>query len=142
MTGERRGADADAVRSGRVPCVLHVPRVVLAELGGPQDAAVALARALRDDGAEVVYTGVLSDPGAVAAIVEQEDPDLLGLTIAPGAGNALADAVAAAVPAVRVAILDAGSLSAIATLIADADGTGRVKRAAICATDTSSAGYR
>jgi methylmalonyl-CoA mutase cobalamin-binding domain/chain len=58
-------------------------RVVVAGSDGQDDPrAVALARALRDSGAEVVLTGVTS-AGRLAATVVQEDADAVGLAGAP-----------------------------------------------------------
>ncbi|MGY1742013.1 MULTISPECIES: methylmalonyl-CoA mutase [unclassified Blastococcus] len=58
-------------------------RVVVAEpgAGGPAaaPAAIALARALRDAGAEVVHTGGGGSPAQLAATLVQEDADALGL---------------------------------------------------------------
>ncbi|SFO96018.1 methylmalonyl-CoA mutase, C-terminal domain [Geodermatophilus dictyosporus] len=59
-------------------------RVVVAGPGGADDPrAVALARALRDAGAEVVLTGVPASAGRLAATVVQEDADAVGLAGAP-----------------------------------------------------------
>ncbi|SDC08407.1 methylmalonyl-CoA mutase, C-terminal domain [Geodermatophilus telluris] len=59
-------------------------RVVVAGPGGAGDPrAVALARALRDAGAEVVLTGVPASAGQLAATVVQEDADAVGLAGAP-----------------------------------------------------------
>ncbi|GAB3216427.1 hypothetical protein [Amycolatopsis cihanbeyliensis] len=62
------------------------PRVVLVEPGAAADrpgvATVRTARALRDAGAEVVYGGWLSTVDAVLRTVEQEDPDVVGITVA------------------------------------------------------------
>ncbi|WP_410577621.1 hypothetical protein [Amycolatopsis sp. lyj-108] len=54
-------------------------RVVLAEFDVPDGSAVALGRALRDDGVEVVYAGRLDTVEQVVRTVEQEDPDILGV---------------------------------------------------------------
>ncbi|MBM7805894.1 methylmalonyl-CoA mutase C-terminal domain/subunit [Geodermatophilus bullaregiensis] len=61
-------------------------RVVVAGPDAPEDPrAVALARALRDAGAEVVLTGVPRSAGQLAATVVQEDADAVGLAgAAPG----------------------------------------------------------
>ncbi len=59
-------------------------RVVVAGSGGQDDPrAVALARALRDAGAEVVLTGLPASAGPLAATVVQEDADAVGLAGAP-----------------------------------------------------------
>lgn len=42
--------------------------------------ALAVARLLRDDGAEVVYTGRFNDPQTIAAIAADEDADVVGVS--------------------------------------------------------------
>ena len=71
-------------------------RVVVAEPGaaGEALAAVGLARALRDAGAEVVHTGGGGSPVHLAATLVQEDADALGL--AGGSAHLLAEVLAAA----------------------------------------------
>ena len=69
-------------------------RVVVAEPGADRPAAdaleaIALARALRDAGAEVVHTGSGGSPGRLAATLVQEDADALGL--AGGSARLLAE---------------------------------------------------
>lgn len=64
-------------------------RVVVAEPGagspaGEAPEAIALARALRDAGAEVVHTGGGGSPRQLAATLVQEDADALGLAGGPG----------------------------------------------------------
>ncbi len=84
-------------------------RVVVAGPDGPGDSrAVAVARALRDAGAEVVLTGGVSAAGIAEAAV-QEDADAV-VVVDPPAGllGGLADAGAGAVVAV---LGDAGGLS-------------------------------
>ena len=73
-------------------------RVVVAGPDGQDDPrAVALARALRDAGAEVVLTGVVTSADRLAATVVQEDADAVGLAGAPaGTPAALLDRLAAA----------------------------------------------
>ncbi|MGY1732071.1 cobalamin B12-binding domain-containing protein [Geodermatophilus sp. SYSU D01045] len=59
-------------------------RVVVAGPDGRDDPrAVALARALRDTGAEVVLTGEVTSAGRLAAAVLQEDADAVGVAGAP-----------------------------------------------------------
>ncbi|MGY1832566.1 cobalamin B12-binding domain-containing protein [Geodermatophilus sp. SYSU D01180] len=59
-------------------------RVVVAGPQGQDDPrAVALARALRDTGAEVVLTGEVTSAGRLAATVVQEDADAVGVAGAP-----------------------------------------------------------
>jgi methylmalonyl-CoA mutase C-terminal domain/subunit len=62
-------------------------RVVVAKPGldGHDRGAKVIARALRDAGMEVIYTGVHQTPERVAATVIDEDADALGLSILSGA---------------------------------------------------------
>jgi methylmalonyl-CoA mutase C-terminal domain len=62
-------------------------RVVIAKPGldGHDRGAKVIARALRDAGFEVVYTGLFQTPGQVAEAVLQEDADALGLSVLSGA---------------------------------------------------------
>ena len=54
-------------------------------LDGHDRVAKLVARALRDAGFEVIYTGIRQKPEAIAAIALQEDVDLIGLSILSGA---------------------------------------------------------
>jgi methylmalonyl-CoA mutase cobalamin-binding domain/chain len=62
-------------------------RVVIAKPGldGHDRGAKVIARALRDAGFEVVYTGLFQTPGQVAEAVLQEDADAVGLSLLSGA---------------------------------------------------------
>ena len=62
-------------------------RVVVAKPGldGHDRGAKVIARALRDAGFEVVYTGLHQTPEQVVAAVVQEDADAVGLSILSGA---------------------------------------------------------
>jgi methylmalonyl-CoA mutase C-terminal domain/subunit len=62
-------------------------RVVVAKPGldGHDRGAKVIARALRDDGFEVVYTGLHQTPEQVVAAVVQEDADAVGLSLLSGA---------------------------------------------------------
>ncbi len=64
-------------------------RVVIAKPGldGHDRGAKVVARALRDAGMEVVYTGLRQTPQQIAAAVVQEDAQVLGLSILSGAHN-------------------------------------------------------
>ncbi|MHA1680001.1 MAG: cobalamin B12-binding domain-containing protein [Promethearchaeota archaeon] len=66
-------------------------RVVVAKPGldGHDRGAKVVARALRDAGMEVIYTGLHQTPSQVVETVIQEDPDVLCLSILSGAHNAL-----------------------------------------------------
>jgi methylmalonyl-CoA mutase, C-terminal domain len=62
-------------------------RVVVAKPGldGHDRGAKVIARALRDAGVEVIYTGLHQTPAQIAATVIQEDADAIGLSILSGA---------------------------------------------------------
>jgi methylmalonyl-CoA mutase C-terminal domain/subunit len=62
-------------------------RVVLAKLGldGHDRGIQVVARALRDAGMEVIYTGLWQTPRDVVRAVEDEDADVLGVSILSGA---------------------------------------------------------
>jgi len=66
-------------------------RVVIAKPGldGHDRGAKIIARALRDAGMEVIYTGLRQTPEMIAAAAEQEDADVIGLSILSGAHNTL-----------------------------------------------------
>ena len=62
-------------------------RVVVAKPGldGHDRGAKVIARALRDAGFEVIYTGLHQTPEQVAETVVQEDADAVGLSVLSGA---------------------------------------------------------
>ena len=62
-------------------------RVVIAKPGldGHDRGAKVIARALRDAGFEIVYTGLFQTPGQVAEAALQEDADAVGLSLLSGA---------------------------------------------------------
>jgi methylmalonyl-CoA mutase, C-terminal domain len=64
-------------------------------LDGHDRGAKVIARALRDAGFEVVYTGLHQTPEMIAAAAVQEDVDAVGLSIMSGAHNTLFPAVIA-----------------------------------------------
>jgi methylmalonyl-CoA mutase C-terminal domain/subunit len=62
-------------------------RVVVAEqVPGPDARVPGLARALRDAGMEVIYTGPVQTPEQIVLTALQEDADVIGLSV--GAGSA------------------------------------------------------
>ena len=65
----------------------HRIRVLIAKPGldGHDRGAKVIARALRDAGMEVIYTGLRQTPEQVAASALQEDVDVIGLSILSGA---------------------------------------------------------
>jgi len=62
-------------------------RVLIAKLGldGHDRGAKVIARALRDAGMEVVYSGIRQTPETIVATAVQEDVDVVGLSILSGA---------------------------------------------------------
>jgi methylmalonyl-CoA mutase C-terminal domain/subunit len=62
-------------------------RVVIAKAGldGHDRGAKVVARALRDAGVEVIYTGLHQTPEQIVAAAIQEDADAIGLSILSGA---------------------------------------------------------
>ena len=66
-------------------------KVLVAKLGldGHDRGAKVIARALRDAGMEVVYTGIRQTPEQVVAAAIQEDVDVIGISILSGAHMAL-----------------------------------------------------
>jgi methylmalonyl-CoA mutase C-terminal domain/subunit len=76
-------------------------RILVAKPGldGHDRGAKVVARALRDAGFEVVYTGLHQTPEMIAAAAVQEDVDAVGLSIMSGAHNTLFPAVIGALRA-------------------------------------------
>ncbi len=72
-------------------------RVVVAKPGldGHDRGAKIIARALRDAGMEVIYTGLHQTPEQIAETVIQEDADAVGLSILSGAHMTLVPKVVA-----------------------------------------------
>jgi len=70
-------------------------RILVAKPGldGHDRGAKVVARALRDAGFEVIYTGLHQTPEMIAAAAIQEDVDCVGLSIMSGAHNVLFPAV-------------------------------------------------
>jgi methylmalonyl-CoA mutase C-terminal domain/subunit len=75
-----------AARTGPEVAVRRL-RVVVAKPGldGHDRGAKIIARALRDAGMEVIYTGLHQTPEQIVATVVQEDADAVGLSILSGA---------------------------------------------------------
>jgi methylmalonyl-CoA mutase, C-terminal domain len=78
-------------------------RVVVAKPGldGHDRGAKVIARALRDGGFEVVYTGLHQTPEQIVQAVVQEDADALGLSLLSGAHLTL-------IPRIIALLADAG----------------------------------
>jgi methylmalonyl-CoA mutase C-terminal domain/subunit len=66
--------------------------VVIAKPGldGHDRGAKVIARALRDAGMEVIYTGLRQTPEQIVTAALQEDADVIGLSILSGAHNHIA----------------------------------------------------
>ena len=71
-------------------------RVLVAKPGldGHDRGAKVIARALRDAGMEVIYTGLRQTPEMIVSAALQEDVDVIGLSILSGAHNAIVPRVA------------------------------------------------
>jgi methylmalonyl-CoA mutase, C-terminal domain len=70
-------------------------RILVAKPGldGHDRGAKIIARALRDDGFEVIYTGLHQTPEMIVAAAVQEDVDAIGMSIMSGAHMTLFPAV-------------------------------------------------
>ena len=79
-------------------------RVLVAKVGldGHDRGAKVVARALRDAGMDVIYTGLHRSPEEVVAAAVQEDVDVLGISILSGAHMTL-------LPRVRELMREAGA---------------------------------
>lgn len=71
-------------------------RVLVAKPGldGHDRGAKVIARALRDAGMEVIYTGLRQTPEMIASAALQEDVDAVGISILSGAHNTLCPRIA------------------------------------------------
>jgi methylmalonyl-CoA mutase C-terminal domain/subunit len=69
----------------------HPIRVLVAKPGldGHDRGAKVIARALRDAGMEVIYTGLRQTPEMIVNAALQEDVEVIGLSILSGAHNAI-----------------------------------------------------
>jgi len=76
-------------------------RVLVAKPGldGHDRGAKLVARALRDAGFEVIYTGIRQRPEVIAAVAMQEDVQIVGLSILSGAHVGLTEKTAKALRA-------------------------------------------
>jgi methylmalonyl-CoA mutase, C-terminal domain len=72
-------------------------RVLIAKPGldGHDRGAKIIARALRDAGMEVIYTGLRQTPEMIVSTAIQEDVDCIGLSILSGAHNAIVPRICA-----------------------------------------------
>ena len=74
-----------------VPIAAPPIRVLVAKPGldGHDRGAKIIARALRDAGMEVIYTGLRQTPEMIVSAALQEDVEVIGLSILSGAHNAI-----------------------------------------------------
>jgi methylmalonyl-CoA mutase C-terminal domain/subunit len=72
--------DEEVVMSGRIRVVVAKPG-----LDGHERGVKVVARALRDAGFEVVYTGLHQTPEQIVETALQEDADIVGLSVLSGA---------------------------------------------------------
>ena len=84
--------------TARAPYASATPRplrVLVAKPGldGHDRGAKVIARLLRDEGDEVIYTGIRQRPRQIAMAAVEEDVDLVGLSILSGAHLSLVDQV-------------------------------------------------
>lgn len=89
----------------REDAVERAIRVLIAKPGldGHDRGAKVIARALRDAGMEVIYTGLRQTPAMIAEAALQEDVDIVGLSILSGAHMALVPRVYEALQAAGLA---------------------------------------
>ena len=86
-------------------------RVLIAKPGldGHDRGAKVVARALRDGGCEVIYTGIRQTPEMIAEAALQEDVDVVGLSILSGAHMTL-------VPRITKLLQDQGQADVLVTV--------------------------
>lgn len=75
----------------------RIPRILIAKPGldGHDRGAKVVARALRDAGMEVIYTGLRQTPEMIVEAALQEDVDAIGLSILSGAHLPLTERIMA-----------------------------------------------
>ncbi len=78
---------ADEVGKPATILVLMPPRILIAKPGldGHDRGAKVVARALRDAGCEVIYSGLHQTPAQIVETAIQEDVDAIGLSVLSGA---------------------------------------------------------
>lgn len=105
-------------------------KVLIAKPGldGHDRGAKVLARGLRDEGFEVVYTGLRQTPEMVATAALQEDVDVVGLSILSGAHMTL-------VPRITKLLVDQGMADVLVTVggIIPDDDVAALKAAGVAA---------
>lgn len=106
-------------------------RILVAKPGldGHDRGAKIVARALRDAGFEVIYTGLHQTPEMIANAAVQEDVDAVGLSIMSGAHMTLFPAVLAALDAVGagdVRVFGGGIIPREDVTVLEAQGVAKV----------------
>ena len=91
----RRSSASTAIRRGSERGRPRPLRILVAKPGldGHDRGAKIIARALRDAGFEVIYTGLHQTPEMIAEAAMQEDVDAIGLSILSGAHMTLFPAI-------------------------------------------------
>jgi methylmalonyl-CoA mutase, C-terminal domain len=87
----------DMANEGRIRVLVAKPG-----LDGHDRGAKVIARALRDAGMEVIYTGLRQTPEMVVDAALQEDVDVIGLSILSGAHNVIVPRIAELLKAQRM----------------------------------------
>jgi methylmalonyl-CoA mutase C-terminal domain/subunit len=89
------GLPVGSARARRLQTVAEPIRVLIAKAGldGHDRGAKVIARALRDGGIEVIYTGLHQTPDMIVSAAVQEDVQAIGLSILSGAHMTLFGAV-------------------------------------------------
>ena len=84
-------AESETTGARATPTAGRRIRVVIAKPGldGHDRGAKVVARALRDAGMEVIYTGLRQSPEQIVTAAEQEDAQVIGLSILSGCAIAL-----------------------------------------------------
>ena len=103
-------------------------RVLVAKPGldGHDRGAKIVARALRDAGMEVIYTGLRQTPDQIARAAVQEDVDAIGISILSGAHNTIVPRICELLRAEGMA----GALLVVGGIIPEEDIPG-LKRAGV-----------
>lgn len=101
------------------PTGMRNVRVVIAKPGldGHDRGAKVIARALRDAGMEVIYTGLRQTPEQIVDAALQEDADVIGLSILSGAHNHICPRVVELLEARKISDV----LVVVGGIIPDAD---------------------
>ena len=104
------------------------PRILIAKPGldGHDRGAKVIARALRDAGFEVIYSGLRQTPEQIVAAAIQEDVSAIGLSILSGAHNVLLPEITA-----QLAAKGAGDILVFAGGIIPDQDIGPLKQAGI-----------